>query len=424
MNKSKYPLNYIADSLIILLNISNSYSIVPYLLFFQYNRAINTGLIFVINIIFLNARFHGKLRFSNNILIKIYVIISIVNVISSALTSTGSFLTWLYLLANVSFFLILYNCFCEYRTKYKFENSFWLIIRGYIWLVVWCISGSLLLFFLMKLGLNPYQNEISNKMDLFEANYELFNTRHYYPYCLSILLDMPDEITKLPFFYERGKVCGLYHEPHIVTFMVFPALFFLLLYIKTQSKRICVLLIWIFVMLMTTSTVNIIAFLICIMLYLSYSRSGRVILVPLSVILFIIIVYIGLENTEFFFIIDKIQGGSMDYSLKTIQFAFTPQTLWGSNFLSTSFLLDSESHRRDVGYISFILNIFFLLVFVFKIIKSLRLEMINKILGLAVLYFFLHSFKVAMVSYSLSMLTFMIFVVSISSQRQALNEKN
>ena len=100
---------YLLDSLIILLNISNSYSIIPYLLFFQYNRAVNTGIIFLLNIIFLLFRFKCKIKFTFPSLLTLYVLICGVNVISSFLSSTGFFLTWLYLIANLSFFLILFN---------------------------------------------------------------------------------------------------------------------------------------------------------------------------------------------------------------------------------------------------------------------------------------------------------------------------
>lgn len=354
---------------------------------------------------------------------KLYILISIVNVISSAMTATGSYLTWLYLLANVSFYLILYNCYHEYRETENEETSLWQIIRGYLWLVYVCIGGALILFLLMKLGMNPFINEISNKMDLFEANVEQFGSQHYYPYCLSILLEDANEIVKMPFFNDKGILCGLYHEPHIITFMVFPALFFLYAYIDNLRKRVLLFLVWMLILLMTTSTMNIIAFIICCFILLSFNAFGRLLLFPLSAVLLFFLIYVGLENSDLFFIADKLQGGSMEYSLKTIEFAFTPKTILGSNILSTSFLQDSELTRRDVGYVVFVLNILFLILFVYNIIKTLKLNIYNKMIGLGILYFFLHSMKVAMVAYSLSMLTFMIFILSIVSQTQILDEE-
>lgn len=403
---------YIVDSLIILLNISNSYSIVPYLLFHQHSRAVNTGIIFVINVIFLLARFNYKTKIPHNILFEIYVGISVVNVVSSFLTDTGTYLTWLYLFANATFFLILYNCYVEYEESNDRQGSLWLIIRGYIWLVALCIGGALLLFVLMKLGLNPYHNEISSRMDLFDANVEQFDSEHYYPYYLSILVKEMVDIVKMPFFYDKGYVCGLYHEPHIFTFMVFPALFFLLSYIESPIKKATLFVVWGIIMLMTTSTMNIIAFLICIILYLSFDKWGKLLLIPISWILVMLVIYIGLENTELFFIIDKLEGGSMDYSWDTIVFAFTPKTLLGSNFINTSFLQEQESLRRDVGYIPFLLNIFFLIIIYLKTTRTILSDKYKRMLGLGILYFMLHSMKVSMVAYSLSMLIFMMFVAS------------
>jgi hypothetical protein len=327
------------------------------------------------------------------------------------------------LFANASFFVLLYNCYYEYQNDYDRKTSIWLILRGYIWLVAICITGALLLFFLMKLGLNPYQNEISSSMDLFDANVKQFNTEHYFPYHLSIILKDVTDVGKMPFFNENGIICGIYHEPHIITFMVFPALFFLYAFVESNKTKTILFLIWIFVMLMTTSTMNIIAFTVCCFVLLGYSKGGKIMLIPLSAILGILILYIGLENTELFFIIDKLEGGSMDYSLQMIKFAFTPKTLIGSNFMATDYLQQAEISRRDVGYISFGFNILFLLFLYFKNLRLLLSDKFNKMLGLGVLYFMLHSMKVSMVAYTLSMLAFMMFVISYSSKK-LMNKEN
>lgn len=406
------------DSLIILLNLSNSYSIVPYLLFHQHHRAVNTGLIFVINLVYLLYRFKFVIEVPKAPLFRIYVLICAVNVVSSALSATGFFLPWLYLLANSSFFVLLYNCYNEYQNDYDRKTSLWLTIRGYIWLVAICITGALLLFLLMKLGLNPYQNEISSSMDLFDANVEQFNTEHFFPYYLSILLKDVVEVGKMPFFNDMGIVCGIYHEPHIITFMVFPALFFLFAFVESNKTKVCLFLIWLFVMLMTTSTMNIIAFTVCICIFLAFNKWGKIMLIPLFGVFVMLVVYIGLENTELFFIIDKLEGGSMDYSLQMIKFAFTPHTIIGSNFMSTDYLQQSVMSRRDVGYISFGLNLLFLLFFYIKNLRVILSDKLNRMIGLGVLYFMLHSLKVSMVAYTLSMLAFMMFIVSYPTEEQ------
>lgn len=413
MNNCKNSLKYILDSLIILLNISNSYSIVPYLLFFQHSRAVNTGLIIIINTAYLLLRFNKRIFIKYPWLIKIYILICSVNVLSAYTSNTGNVMTWLYLIANSLFFLLLYNCYTDYRKVLSSRQALWYVARGYVWLSVACVVLSILLFVLLKIGLDPYRNEITNRMDLFTANAEQFNTSHYFPLNLSMLIKRDGvEIMKLPFFYEFGIICGLYHEPHIITFMVFPALFMLLAYVKKWTNRFLLFLMWIFIMLLTTSTMNIISFLVCIIVLLSYRKLGRIILVPLFMFLFVLLVYVGLENTELFFIADKLAGGSMDYSLETIAFAFTPKTFWGSNFMSTDFLQESMSVRKDVGYLNCFLNIIFLFVFIFNIVRALNNKDNDvRLLGIASLYFFLHSFKVSMIAYTLSMLIFICFIL-------------
>lgn len=403
---------YLVDSLMILLNLSNSYSIVPYLIFFQYSRSVNTAIIIIINTFFIFFRFRKRVYIKYPLLIYLYILICSVNVLSSFMSNTGIALPWLYLLSNLSFYVILLNCYTEYRDLYSPSRSLWMIVRGYIWISAFCISMSLLLLVLMKIGLNPYQNEITSRMDLFLANSEQFDTRHYYPCNIAILIKSDLDIVKFPFFNEKGIVCGIYHEPHIITFMVFPALFVLFAYIKKISIKLFLFLIWALIMLMTTSTTNILSFLVCLFVFLAFNKVGRVALIPISAFLIFLILYIGIENTELFFIAEKMEGGSMDYSMETIDFAFSPKTLFGSNFMNNSYLQESLSNRRDVGYISFILNLIFLFFFIFNIFKALKSRTNEKrLIGIAALYFFLHSMKVAMVTYTLSMLIFIVFLL-------------
>lgn len=108
----------------------------------------------------------------------------------------------------------------------------------------------------------------------------------------------------------------------------------------------------------------------------------------------------------------------MDYSLQMIKFAFTPHTIIGSNFMSTDYLQQSVMSRRDVGYISFGLNLLFLLFFYIKNLRVILSDKLNRMIGLGVLYFMLHSLKVSMVAYTLSMLAFMMFIVSYPTEEQ------
>lgn len=409
---------HLLDSLLILLNVSSSYSIIPYLLFFQYHRGINTGLIIAIDAIYLLWRFGRHIKIPLNLLFGIYFVLNLINVFSSILTSTGFYMTWLYLMLNTLFFLVLYNCYIEYRKENAYIKSVWLVLRGYIWLCCICLFSVFSVFILMKCGIDIHNNDIGNRMDLFADNVNTLGHTYYFPYWLSVVLVSSSISLKLPFFIEQGTVCGIYFEPHVITFMLFPALFILWAYARTLLKKILWLVLWVLLMLMECSTTNILVFVTCVCVALLFDRVGRYWLVPLFALIILFVFYIGLDNTSFFFIADKLEdaGGSKGYSMNTLEFAFDPQTLMGSNFLNNQYLNEiSTGGGRDVGYIPCILNILFLIVFVYKIVSSMFMNSFNRLLGIAVLYFFLHSMKVAMVTYSLSFLVLMIFLITVTT---------
>ena len=407
---------YLLDSLIILLNISSSYSIIPYVLFSQFHRGINLGLIIIINVLYLCFRFGKNIKFPTGSLFNLYFVLNLINLFSSLITSTGLYMPFLYLLLNTTFYFILKNCFLCYKKEDNFENAFWYIIRGYIWLCVICIVSVLSLFVLIKLGVNCYVNTISNKMDLFTNNVSDFGHVYYFPYGISILLVTMNSM-RIPFFADKGIVCGIYHEPHILTFMLFPALFLLLWRLKSFANKLFVFLWSLFIMLIAASVTNILVFICCVFVLLVLEKKSRIFILPIFVFLILSMVfYVGLENTDLFFVEDKLMdsGGSKGYSMSTIEFAFTPKSFLGSNYLSNSYINDVIKYR-DVGYLPFLLNISFLILFVYKICKVLLKYKCYKFVGLSVLYFFIHSMKIAMVTYSLSFLMFMIFIVSVIS---------
>jgi len=411
-NISQKRVTFLFDSLIVLLNLSNSYSIIPYLLFFQYSREANTAIIFILNLIFLWVRFNVKVLFpTKSILFFIYLLINITNILASILSNTGGLLPALYLISNTLFYIILYNLYSQYANEFKPFESFKYITRGYIWLASLCIFGMITLFILIKIGVNPLINNISTKYDLFADNYRM-GSNYFFPY-ISII---GGRGIRFEFFQELGIIYGLYHEPHIVTFMLFPALF-LFLYKSETKHRIYIILIYVLILLLTVSTTNILSVLFCIIVLISIKLknnfAGGFIFLFISIGLGFLI-YKNFDNS-ILYILGKVEGagGSKDYSMETIKFAFTPNTLLGSNFMSNTYLHEISTNPRDVGFISFTLNIFFLLIVYFKTIKLILSKNKMKIaIGFSTLYFMLHSTKVAMVSYSLSFLIFMIFLIT------------
>lgn len=408
-NKSK-----LEDSIIILLNCSACYSIIPYILFHQYSRGIFIILIGIINICFLSFRFKEKTELPNNKLFLIYVILNIWNAYAGLFSDTGYITSIAYLLSNSSFFLILYNLYLSYRQKYTQKQTIWYIVRGYVWLIVCCVISVFCVFLTIKLGLNPYTHNVSNKYDLFGDNVASFGAEYYAPYYMGILLKTTGVSVRVPFFSDEGIICGIYHEPHVLTFMVFPCMFFMWAFTKNNIQKFGIVISSIFIALVAGSTTNLLVAIVCLIIALIFSKKGKLLLIPLLGILLLFILIIGLENTELFFVMEKLEdsGGSKGYTMDALDFAFNPKTLVGSNILNTSFIKEIGSARRDAGIISVILNVIFLIICYFKVTRLLFSNRFNCLIGVGVIYFLLHSIKINLTTYTSSILMLSIFLIS------------
>lgn len=91
---------------------------------------------------------------------------------------------------------------------------------------------------------------------------------------------------------------------------------------------------------------------------------------------------------------------------------------WDLIFLNNGYLKEISTHPKDVGYIPCFLNILFLVVAYLKLLKSFfNKDICSVLLSCMILYFFLHSMKIAMVSYSLSFFIFIIFLLQIITSK-------
>lgn len=412
-------LMWIFDSLLVLLNVSTYCSVVPYIIFHQYSRVPNILFIIIINVAFLLFRFQKIAKIPSDSLFFIYVCVCLSNVLAVLTNEGWNLLAFSYFILNTSFYLLLYNLYEEYLKSESPLHSLWLAIRGYIWLSFIGVLSAITMFMLIKCGFNPLKTPIVDEYyDLFKANVEVLGASYYYPYYISVIQYF-DNLIKIPFFTEYGTICGIFHEPHVITFVVFPALFIICFFEKRNGVRLVYYILWILILLMESSTTNIVAFLISLVVLMTLNKGSRKWLVLFLVLLAYLIYYIGIENTEMFFVLDKLNGedGSKDYSMGTIEFAFTPKTLFGSNFMVNDYLqANSSAGRRDVGYLSFLFNMIFLALFMIRVVKLVVFSEKFRLFGIAALYFLLHSMKIAMVSYTNPLLILMCFIMFVTAK--------
>ncbi|PKQ64411.1 hypothetical protein BZG02_06245 [Labilibaculum filiforme] len=415
--KIKKPnIKLLLDSFIVFLNISNSYSIIPYLLFFQYYRAINTSIIILINIIYIIYRFGRKGVFNlKDTLFLCFIVINVLNYIFGLVTNTFGIGMFPFLFANMTFYILLYNLFRKYIEVFTFDRSFWLIIRGYIWLSTISILSVLTLFILITyFNVQPHVNDIGSSMDLFRSNLRDPRDTYYFPLGISVLFDTTG--IRVPYLQQYGIITGLFHEPHSFTFLVIPSFFLIYRYLKNSVLKLMIFTVYVVVMLIEASTTNILAFLLCLSVYFFVKYRKNFFLLSLIFGVFIS-VFLLIDPVLYNFIVNKLSSGSATYSQSTILFAFEPKTLIGTNFFNLGYLKtywNEPDPSMNVGFINFFINLFFLSIFVYRIIVlNLRRSIETRYVGLFVLYFFLHSMKVTMVTYSLSYLLFVMFLIRI-----------
>lgn len=429
------------DTIMVFLNLSTSYSLFPYLVFRQYDRYINMLMLLVLDISYLLVRFkkfrgkekrwsysepliihtredlkHRILKIkSSTVLICLYAAISLICIVAGLVTGTGWKSAVVYLALNVTFFVLLEQLYKSYLCKYGVRKSVFLLSRGYLILALVSVVSCVFMFMLIRVGFNPQVNPVSTKYDLFYDNAVNFDAIYYFPLHLCVLDGAPD--IRLPFFQEAGLLTGFYHEPHCLTFMVFPALFLFLYYASKKWQKGTLIALYIWIILLSASTTNIAAVLVTMVVYLffllksSWSKSA-VFVTFLGVLFGGILSFVDLSTFDFIF--NKVASGSMDYSMSTIGFALHPKSLLGTNFYNLAFVNSSSAaSTMDVGYITFLLNIAFLscviwrMAILFKSNNNLKLAVL-----LFAVYFFTHSAKVAMVAYSLTMLIFVFFLVA------------
>ena len=409
-------ITFLLDAILILFNISNTYTIIPFY-FLSYKLSYNAIIIFIINIIYLIVRFRGKIRFPklNDYLFYLFVLINIINFTFSALTNS-LILGYVTLFSvNTSFYLIMFNLIINYRSKYSFNDSIYLLERGYIWLCMYAIV--LVLFFLILIELfnfDPRFNPISyENFDFLKDNITRLKAQYFSPFNLTFFYSSPYE--RLPFFHKYGIITGIFHEPHTMTFVVYPSLFLILYFIRKFWIKILLIISFIFYSLVAASAMNILALLACIAVLLGIKYRKALLIVMIVLVLGGIYLYTS-NNPISELIRTRFSSGSLKYSLYTLEYSFTPITLIGSNFLDGSHVknyvpIDSNN---NIGIIIFALNVLFLIILIYKIFKLLTYKsQRTKLIGLFGLYFLVHSSKLTMSNYSLSLLIFVIFIINV-----------
>lgn len=400
---------YFLDAIFVLLNISSPYTIIPNILFTKQTGA-NSAIIFVLTLIYTFFRFGNRIKYPADKLLGVFLFLNIYNLINAYSQDTFAIGFLATLLANTAFYFYLYNLYCDYRRYCSLEDALKLLMRGYIWLCIYqlfIVAGMVLLS--ESHIISPHINNISYSYDIFQENVSR-GTTYFFPYNISVLLYAPYD--RLPFLQTYGIFTGMFHEPHTMTYYVVPFLFLMQVF-YSKKKLITLDALFFIYMLVAASVTNILCVFATLIFWLSLINKKLAVFSLLLVYGGFMMVW-HTDNPVVEYVQFKLDGSSsMTYSETTLDFAFQPKTLFGTNFYDKDYI-KNVSASYDVGYIVFFLNILFLAILIFKtLILCFSSKKVFMYAGLFSIYFIMHSTKLALRTYSLEMLMMVIFLVNI-----------
>lgn len=405
----------IIDTLIVLLNIAGGRG--NYFLFWLLGTSKSTHVMaFVIFVDLLYLLFRQGINFSflrNKHIYPIYMFVMLLLV--NSFHSKGDLVIGLeYLFQAVLFSLILVKL-ASLAVQHTIEDQINGLSRGYIWISMFSVLGVFLSFVLILIfgskGIPIYADYMSDNV--------ASGTSYYMSY-LSVNSQNTD--TRVSFFQDYGILCGLFHEPSVFAFNVFPCLILLIGFAEKSIKKTLLIFTAILSILFAGSTTNILAVAICLTVYFLLSAKKAVVKTLFSAIAiaFLVFYYISIDNMLVDFVSGRLESDniSQQSSIALLRFAFTPKTLFGTNFLNTSFvdeMIFGYPTNADVGYIPFFLNIIFLVTYTINTIKLLfNNEKSAMAVGVASLYFILHCAKMGMVMFVHTLPIMIIFLQAVA----------
>lgn len=323
--------------------------------------------------------------------------------------------------------LVSYYIFFIYFVKASEDyRNIDVIIKPYIAFAIYSCAIIIIAAFAIGSGfLSPSDNPIAESQFRFMNENLSTGTYYFWPGHLSVLI--PD--ARIPLPWPIPVLCGLSHEPHTLCHSIFPALLLLLYYLREKKILFVFDIISIIVVLIfsfsTTALVSLLWVLFFeVILYNSQTKAAIDFLFPLLVVL--VVAFLLIQNSDvvssiFTYSSDKISGSdttSMRYSSNMILYSLTPTELLGDGIY-----LNVLSKAPNIGFISALLvNSFFLCFAVLILRNFFSRNTFCHYVGLASLYFFIHSLKMGCLILNYPLLFYIIFLLSYAEKTRKNNK--
>lgn len=415
--------NNIIDFYVIIVQISFKMTIIPYFLFSKFPY--NWNLILLLNglILFglLFVRFGFKIYSIKRILhfepMICFFLLLFFQFISGVIKMDLNYIIFpLILIFNFIVFIIYINNLFKFKTnKIKsiidLKKHYFKLISSYTFFSVFqafivVLSGVLILSNLIPLLGNDINHLFS---ELISSNVDV-GTQYYMPGWLSI------QTTNIRLdAINLGTLSGWTHEPHVFTYLIIPAIFFIMA--KYQYKSILfkfgICLLFIIASLFSFSVTSIIA--LSILFLLKQFTSLKFLFVSFITISICVIIINQLEieifNNIYDYIYNKLfnDTSSADYTSNKLSQILIPQNVFGDGILLLS--LDTIKSAGVVSTLLYLLFYFLLFKKLFYFIKSN--SQFHSLMGMGFMYFFLHGLKVSSSVFAMPITIYMLTILSI-----------
>lgn len=414
----------IVDFLVIIVSTMGNYTLLRFITFDIFPLPYNLGqLLFIILMHGIRwKRFVSPQYVTKNKLFLLATIIYVWEILQGIFnmnigTAGSAAIMFLFVIIDYSYLSNLYN------ESSRIDS----VMKPYCYYAVYSYVAISVCALLLLLGvISQYDNPMPENI-LFSDNMENNNTDYYFPGFLSIvsssnvLLDTED--FRLSYLLNLPIFDGFSHEPHVLNYTIIPAslLFF---YVFKPSRRLTVLTIlgFLIISFLATSMTAILGLLAILLVSLIYELVSKKDSVKIFILIGIVIsLFFVLLTSEYFqifqFALDSKKETSGQTAAIGFEYLYSPNK-WVGNGIFVSMTKSDSTYGKQIGYISSFLVILFYLLFLFKTAKLiLSKKRLFHFVGLASLYFFIHSIKLGPIALTQQYFFYFIFLMSFCESR-------
>lgn len=290
------------------------------------------------------------------------------------------------------------------------------ITRPYVGLSLYNVGVVLLSAILILMGvISPTSNQLSSNSLLYD-NVVNGRTEYFFPGYLSVCTLN----SRVLIDFGIPMLTGLSHEPHVFCMLILPSLFLLFGKRSSMLVKIGILLSYLLVMVVATSTTAFLCFSVVIIIEEIWSmligkNSKFQAFVIIGIIVFVVIKGQLVSNLIVEMMVERTtagsaSSGSMDYSAATLEYVVTPDSFFGSGNLPGG--VGKKVLNSQIGFVTCILDLAlytWMLIMVFRNITSKNKY--KHYVGMAVLYFSIHLLKLSYAIITYPFFLFMLFVI-------------